>query len=43
MALDQGTLMILVTTEFGLLSRGKERAEMKENAILVLDEMSELY
>lgn len=35
--------MIIVTTEFGLLSRGKERAKMKENAILVLDETNELY
>lgn len=36
--LGQGTLMIFVTTEFSLLSRGKERVKMKANAILILDE-----
>lgn len=37
MALGQGSLMIFVTTVFGLLSRGNERVKMKENAILILD------
>ena len=43
MAFDRGTLINFVITELGLLSRRKERVKIKENVILILDEISELY
>lgn len=43
MVFDRGIFINFVIIEFGLLFRRKERVKIKENVILILDEISEFY